>query len=714
MSFEKDRVSAEMKADLARSRIERPNDKMIGYVCRGYHQIIKLLGEGGMGLAYLAWEDGIGEKAVVKTLKPEYANDADVRARFQQEAAMHNDLSHPSIPYLKYIDRSCDPWLLVIEFCDGVNLSEFLRSKSEKERKNRRFQRSLLRALLGIIDALAVAHSKGVVHRDIKPDNIMIITGPNGEVFMKLIDFGIAKSATGDIVKTRTGGFLGTPGFIAPEQFMGLPVGKAADIYSLGALIFEIVSGEPLNEDASCQVMLGRAIQPEYVPLRLEILPIYIRAMMSMMLAMNPEDRFGGMYELEGALRFVMRQMEIEDRRILESEGQEMQLLQEMTANNQIDGRLELIGAQRVLIRQFEIKNSHTNVTGKMAAIPDLPAPAPRVSGVHAFPSVDVSMSSLLGGPGSASNPDVNNSFLMAQPKQGIVSIPPQAQPVPVPSLVPAVSMQIIAEPSSGATKHGMVSMPPVSLIPVAPVPVVSAVGPASVVSAPLATGTRQLPSKDSGEEPVVEAQAETQPEKEDTKTRKSSILPLIAGVSIGIFFLVLAGFLFWYFTDKKEEDPKESMQSDEKVVADAPVRPFPVDASVQNDASTATAEKSVEDAFKALEETCRSSEGGQKYFDVPNFWLNCIGLEVVKIENLEKRLELLRYNHNKYCKKGLPRWERGDQGECKKQESWIKGVVGKIWARDNPDKLLTTPNKATNSQKPSPRSKPAKPKPRR
>jgi len=698
MSFDNDKEREDMEADLAKSRIERPGDKLIGYVCTGDHRIFKLLGEGGMGLAYKAREKDGGEFAVVKTLKPEFANHTEVRARFQQEAEMLKSLKHPSIPYLKYIDRSCDPWLLVIEFCDGVTLSDYLRSKPETERKNRRFQRGLLQAMFGIIDALAVAHSKGITHRDVKPDNIIVVIGPNGEIYLKLIDFGIAKSTRGEVVQTNIGAILGTPGYIAPEQFMGISVGKAADIYSLGALFFEIFAGEPLIELASDQVMLGRAIKAEYVLMRLEILPIYIRAMMSMMLAMKPEDRFGGMYEVEGALRFIMRQMEIEDRRILESEVQEMKLLNEMARSNQIDGRLEFIGAQRVLIRQFEILNSQTKNTGKMNAVQEAapPAPAPVPAPAQHQPSVEIPMDSLFNA-APASNPEYRDSDLRAAVQAAEPMAPPAAQ-APVPSVL--------------VSQHGVTILGQ-------PAPAVSAVrAPDAALSAP-ASASAIARSDPTIPATPIEDGAEQKPEKKRTK---SSVIPITVGVFIGILVLAAVGLLVWYMTKgnrKSDPAPRHDVTVSD---ASSPVFPktggasalqardaepttVPVPATAQ-DGSVPASTASLEDTYKALEETCRTSEKGQMYWSSMKWRANCILIKVFTVEDLDMQLQLLKRNKNQYCRPGLRHYERADKEECAKHSHFIKQVTDKIWARNNPD-WRPTPRK-------TPPKNPSKPKLRR
>ena len=227
----------------------------------GAYEIVSPLGAGGMGEVYLAHDPRLRREVAIKVLLPAFANDADRLQRFEREARAVAALTHPNILGIYDVGRDDNTHYIVMEYVPGETLAAYLR----RERP------SCARALeIGaeIADALAAAHGRSLVHRDLKPGNVMMT--PEGHV--KVLDFGLAKSVGADTVTiTRSGSshdapptipgqVLGTPGYMSPEQMLGDPVDHLSDIYSLGVILFELVTGQRLfrnmNWDAIWQATM--------------------------------------------------------------------------------------------------------------------------------------------------------------------------------------------------------------------------------------------------------------------------------------------------------------------------------------------------------------------------------------------------------------------------------------------------------------------------
>ena len=201
----------------------------------GSYRLVKLLGVGGMGRVYLAEHQKLGRKMALKLLHPQYSSDPEIVRRFFNEARAVNQISHPNI--VEIVDFVEDPHgfnYFIMELLDGRDLRQvrdsdgtFLLERTVEIGKQ-------------VASALAAAHEQGIVHRDIKPDNVVLLPREDKPHFIKLLDFGIAKLLTGVAQKdqTRLGLVLGTPGYMSPEQAIGRQVDGRSDIYSLGVLLF--------------------------------------------------------------------------------------------------------------------------------------------------------------------------------------------------------------------------------------------------------------------------------------------------------------------------------------------------------------------------------------------------------------------------------------------------------------------------------------------
>jgi tRNA A-37 threonylcarbamoyl transferase component Bud32 len=208
------------------------------------YQVLSLLGEGAMGQVYLARHKELGRNEAIKVLKPQVALDERFKARFRREARATNRLQHPNIVAMHDFGRLDDGrYFLSMEYAEGHLLSKVMQEGGPMP-----FFRAL-RVLMQLASAVEHAHSRGVVHRDLKPANIMLVTHRNSGDLLKILDFGISKIISPDynesIMVSQDGIVFGTPLYMAPEQFYRQPNDPRSDIYSLGCIAYELVSGQP-------------------------------------------------------------------------------------------------------------------------------------------------------------------------------------------------------------------------------------------------------------------------------------------------------------------------------------------------------------------------------------------------------------------------------------------------------------------------------------
>ncbi len=219
----------------------------------GHYQIIGELGRGGMGVVYKAHELSLNRYVAIKMLGDQVVNDPNIRARFLREARSAAALNHPNIIQIYFVGEDQGRPFFAMEYVAGVSLAQVIRSERQLEPK--RAAGILLQAASG----LARAHDQGIIHRDIKPGNIML--DPHGLV--KLADFGIAHLIENGDKLTATGQFLGTPGYLSPEVCLGKPVEKRSDIFSLGIVYYEMLTGQTPFRSDSPLAMLREVVESQ-------------------------------------------------------------------------------------------------------------------------------------------------------------------------------------------------------------------------------------------------------------------------------------------------------------------------------------------------------------------------------------------------------------------------------------------------------------------
>jgi eukaryotic-like serine/threonine-protein kinase len=263
---------------------------MRGGMVDGRYVLGRFLGSGGMGEVYLAHDEVLDRDVALKVLRSHYARDEEFAERFRREARSAAGLSHPNI--VQVYDRA--------ETEDGTSYiaMEYVPGGTLKERIERRgsFGADETAAVgAQIADALEAAHERGVIHRDIKPQNVLVTASGD----LKVTDFGIARAASA-VTSSASGAIFGTAGYISPEQALGEPVGPASDLYSLGVILYEMLTGGlPFTADNSIAVCMKHVTEPLRPPKRVNPeIPEGMDAVVTMLLAKRPADRYAGAAEL--------------------------------------------------------------------------------------------------------------------------------------------------------------------------------------------------------------------------------------------------------------------------------------------------------------------------------------------------------------------------------------------------------------------------------
>lgn len=229
--------------------IER--DKRIGQTIDGRFQLLERLGEGGMGVVYKARQMPVDRLVAVKMLSKDVARDPQWVARFSNEARACSKLAHPNtIRMFDFGQTRAGELFMVMELADGMTLREAMDKGPMAEQR-------VLKIVIQCCASLAEAHSVGIIHRDIKPDNVILTQMGGAPDFVKVLDFSVAKLLQdADRLRTQAGVVFGTPLYMSPEQGRGLPLDARSDLYSLGVVAYEMLAGNvPFFHEAPMQVI---------------------------------------------------------------------------------------------------------------------------------------------------------------------------------------------------------------------------------------------------------------------------------------------------------------------------------------------------------------------------------------------------------------------------------------------------------------------------
>src|SRR6185312_5739653 len=275
---------------------------LVGQILADRYRVVRLVGEGGMGQVYEAQHVNINKRFALKLLRPEIVSNGEAVARFRQEAWASSSIGHENIIEIEdFATLPSGSVYLAMEFLDGKALSERMREEPPLP-----FAESL-DVMLQVVSGLAAAHDKGIVHRDMKPENIFL-GQKYGRPLVKILDFGIAKvsGAEGNRSLTRTGTIFGTPHYMSPEQALGKTLDHRADIYSVGVIMYELFTGKVPFEAESFMGILTKHITTQPTPPRQvaperDISPA-IEAVIMRALAKEPEERYQSMAELTAEL----------------------------------------------------------------------------------------------------------------------------------------------------------------------------------------------------------------------------------------------------------------------------------------------------------------------------------------------------------------------------------------------------------------------------
>ena len=269
------------------------DDVLAGQILDSKYELIRRLGQGGMGAVYLARRKHIGDEVAIKVLLDKFVAGNEATERFRREARAAAMLRHPNVVAIHDFSDGAgarSPAYIVMELVEGRPLRDLL------DREGRIAAERLVTLMRGVCSGVSAAHRKGVVHRDLKPDNIIIIpperTGDPETV--KVIDFGIAKLREADAAAglTQTGVLIGTPFYMSPEQCLGEPLDARSDVYSIGAILYEMLAGTPPFTGNSPTAVLARHLTDTATPLDQLGVPARLASVPKRALAKDPQERY--------------------------------------------------------------------------------------------------------------------------------------------------------------------------------------------------------------------------------------------------------------------------------------------------------------------------------------------------------------------------------------------------------------------------------------
>jgi serine/threonine protein kinase len=281
-------------------RPKAAGDPLIGRVIADRYLVLARIGEGGMGRVYLAEHVKMTRQCAIKVMNPSLVTDPDSLQRFAREASNAARILHPNVAAVFDYGEADKIVYLVMEYVDGESLSTVIARDGPLD------PRRAIEIARQVADGLSAAHELGIVHRDLKPDNVILAHTRGGKEIAKVVDFGIAKAiaeAPQDAL-TRSGLVIGTPEYMSPEQLLGDPVDERADIYSLGCILYQMLTGAQAFTADTREQMIRRRLHetPPHVRDFDPALPRRLDTLIVHMLARSPTDRLGSAAEARDQL----------------------------------------------------------------------------------------------------------------------------------------------------------------------------------------------------------------------------------------------------------------------------------------------------------------------------------------------------------------------------------------------------------------------------
>ena len=280
---------------MSHERAESGGDAFVGKSLDGRYLIRERIGAGGMGMVYRGLQISIGREVAIKVVHPAMLGDRNAARRFLREVSLAARLSSPhTVQVIDFGETAEGTLYLVMELLSGAPLDAELR------RAGRLGPRRVLELAVPISDALAAAHAATIVHRDLKPSNVFLARDAAGQERVKVLDFGIARGF-GESTLTGSGEIVGSPPYVAPEAIRGEPLDGRADLYSLGCMMFQLLTGSPPFLAGSVADTFRLHLEASAPPLPAGT-PRALAAILERLLAKRPAERFAGATEVRAAL----------------------------------------------------------------------------------------------------------------------------------------------------------------------------------------------------------------------------------------------------------------------------------------------------------------------------------------------------------------------------------------------------------------------------
>ncbi|GMV14125.1 MAG: hypothetical protein AMXMBFR56_23490 [Polyangiaceae bacterium] len=402
----------------------------VGEVIDGHYRLVEHLATGGMASVYRAEHIHNGTPFAIKVLLKEHSDNAEIAARFQREVQAYRRVQHRHVVAALDFGRLGDGCMfMVLEYMRGRDLCEVLfREKPFSQARS-------VRIAFEVAQALVAAHAAGVVHRDLKPENIMLAEVNGDADFVKVVDFGIAKMAARGQPLTALGSVFGTPEYMAPEQARGGAIDHRSDLYTLGIVLYEMLSGAaPFEGEAIGQVILAQLTKPP-PPLPPSV-DGELAALVMQLLAKDPAQRVQSATELAARLGAILARLDPQSPALSAAGGIERVMAAAASARTQASPAAPAQAAPPTLTQPAASLSAPVVSVGTPAATPLAPAPVARAPApLPGGGSSQTLMSEAYTGPPRAAErpPDVE-----------VVALPPPPQKLPTGCLIAALLVGVL------------------------------------------------------------------------------------------------------------------------------------------------------------------------------------------------------------------------------------------------------------------------------